>query len=76
MIGQPELQDHDEGLSRERGSASPPGSPGRGPSTHQGREAGPGAAGFSLEVKIAGAVYRNSGVSCGAQSVRAPQTTA
>lgn len=39
-------------------------------STPQGCEAGPAAAGFSLEVKIAGAVYKNTGVSRGAQSVR------
>lgn len=36
---------------------------------HQpGAEAGPAAAWFSLEVEIAGAVYRNTSVSCAAQS--------
>lgn len=51
------------------GAASSSGSQGRGLSTNTGREAAPVAAWFSLEVKIAEAVYRNTRVNCSAQSV-------
>lgn len=64
VVRQPELQERDEGAScsgEVGGRVSPP--------ARGGRAAEPSAAGFSLEVKIAEAVYSNTRASRGAQSV-------